>query len=312
MDERPPTPILIAGPTASGKSKLALAVAERFGGAVINADSMQVYRELRVLSARPTPEDEARAPHHLYGFISASDAYSAGRYVSDAARAIAEVRASGLRPIIVGGTGLYFKGLLEGLSPIPAIPVGVRKYWREEAQRRPAIELHQLLCGEDPHMAARLAPSDTQRIVRALEVLAATGRSLAEWQRQEGTPVIDEGDVICFVLRPPRKDLLARAEARFDMMMANGAIEEARTLAGLGLSPELPAMRAIGVRPLLAALSGAMTYEAAAQAAQAETRQYVKRQDTWLRRNMISWKHVEAQEMKTMIQQVFSFIQVKG
>src|SRR6185437_7144659 len=161
--------ILIAGPTASGKSALALAVAERVGGVIINADSMQVYRELRILTARPTPEDEAQVPHALYGFVSGAAAYSAGRYAADAANAIVAARAAGQVPIIVGGTGLYFKALLEGLSPVPAADPGVRARWRSEASRQSPQELHDILQRRDPEMAARLKPTDPQRIVRALE-----------------------------------------------------------------------------------------------------------------------------------------------
>ncbi len=187
-------PILIAGPTASGKSALALAIAEHVGGVIVNADSMQVYRELRILSARPTPDEEARVPHTLYGFVSAAEAYSAGRFARDAAAAIGLARSEGRRPVIVGGTGLYFKALLEGLSPIPRIGDAVRDHWRAEADRIGAAELHCELARRDAVMAARLAPADTQRIVRALEVIEATGRSLAEWQKVRDPPILDEAD----------------------------------------------------------------------------------------------------------------------
>ena len=196
----PAKAILIAGPTASGKSALALAIAERVGGVIINADSMQVYRELRILSARPTPEEEKRVPHKLYGFVPASEAYSAGRFVRDAAEAIAAARSEGRRPIIVGGTGLYFKALLEGLSPIPRIDDAIRDHWRSEAARRGAAALHRELAQRDATMAARLAPADTQRVVRALEVLEQTGRSLAEWQMDRSPPVVDEAQTVELLL----------------------------------------------------------------------------------------------------------------
>ncbi len=282
-------PILIAGPTASGKSGLALLLAERLGGVVINADSMQVYRELRLLTARPAREDEARAPHALYGFVGAAEAYSAGRYAADAARAIGDARAAGRVPIIVGGTGLYFKALLEGLSPVPQIPPEVRAHWRGQAAARPPAELHALLAQRDPEMAARLMPTDPQRIVRALEVLESTGRSLAAWQREPGTPVLDEAATTRLLVLPDRAVHAAAIDARFDAMMAAGALDEVRALLALGLSDELPAMRALGVAPLAAHLAGAISLEAAVAAAKAETRQYAKRQMTWLRRNMISW-----------------------
>ncbi len=206
--------ILIAGPTASGKSGLALRLAEELGGVVINADSMQVYRELRILTARPTPEDEARVPHALYGFVSGAEAYSAGRYAVDAARAIEEARCSGRVPIVVGGTGLYFKVLLEGLSPVPAIDPDVRAYWRAQAAARPAPELHAILSARDAAMAARLMPTDPQRIVRALEVLESTGRSLADWQRQPGKPVLAEHETVRLLMVPDRATQATVIDAR--------------------------------------------------------------------------------------------------
>ena len=301
--------ILIAGPTASGKSALALAIAERIGGVIINADSMQVYRELRILSARPTPEEEKRVPHKLYGFVPASEAYSAGRFVRDAAAAIAAARSEGRRPIIVGGTGLYFKALLEGLSPIPRIDDAIREHWRSEAARRGAAALHRELAQRDATMAARLAPADTQRVVRALEVLEQTGRSLAEWQMDRSPPVVDEAETVELLLNLDRSELHARADARFERMMAEGALEEAKALAGLGIDPSLPAMRAIGVRPLIAAVERKCSLEEAVGAAKLETRHYVKRQETWFKRQMISWRHINAQYMESNMAEIFAFIQ---
>ena len=305
----PSKAILIAGPTASGKSALALAIAERVGGVIINADSMQVYRELRILSARPTPEEEKRVPHRLYGFVPASEAYSAGRFVRDAAAAIAAARSEGRRPIIVGGTGLYFKALLEGLSPIPRIDDAIREHWRSEAARRGAAALHRELAQRDATMAARLAPADTQRVVRALEVLEQTGRSLAEWQMDRSPPVVDEAETVELLLNLDRSELHARADARFERMMAEGALEEAKALAGLGIDPSLPAMRAIGVRPLIAAVERKCSLEEAVGAAKLETRHYVKRQETWFKRQMISWRHINAQYMESNMAEIFAFIQ---
>ncbi len=302
-------PILIAGPTASGKSALALAIAERTGGTIINADSMQVYRELRVLTARPAAADEARVPHALYGFVSANEAYSAGRFVRDAAAAIARARGEGRRPIIVGGTGLYLKALLEGLSPIPDVRDDVREHWRGAAERLGAGALHNELQARDPVMAARLAPSDTQRIVRALEVMQSTGRSLSEWQDLKGEPVLNEADTVRFVIRVDRALLHARANARFGEMMRDGAVEEVRAMSEMQLDPALPAMRAIGVRPLLQLLDGEIGSAEAAALAQAETRQYVKRQETWLKSHMISWNPIEAKEMESSMRDIFAFIQ---
>ena len=301
--------ILIAGPTASGKSALALAIAERIGGVIINADSMQVYRELRILSARPTPEEEKRVPHRLYGFVPPSEAYSAGRFVRDAAAAIASARSEGRRPIIVGGTGLYFKALLEGLSPIPPIDDAIREHWRVEAARRGAAALHRELAQRDATMAARLAPADTQRVVRALEVLEQTGRSLAEWQMDRSPPVLDEAESVELLLNLDRSELHARADARFERMMAEGALEEAKALAGLGIDPSLPAMRAIGVRPLIAAVERKCSLEEAVGAAKLETRHYVKRQETWFKRQIVSWQPVNAQFMERNMAEIFAFIQ---
>ena len=302
-------PILIAGPTASGKSALAMAIAEHARGEIINADSMQVYRELRVLSARPTAQEEARVPHALYGFVPAGEAYSAGRFVRDAAGAIATARSAGRRPVIVGGTGLYFKALIEGLSPIPDIAADVRDYWRRAGEERGAGALHGELLLVDPAMAERLAPTDTQRIVRALEVIQSTGRSLAEWQSMRGEPVIDEAETVRFAVAGDRAELQARADARFDRMMREGALDEARALSALQLDPDLPAMRAIGVRPLLGFVAGKIGEDEARELAKAETRQYIKRQETWLKRNMITWNAIETKEMTSSLRDIFAFIQ---
>ena len=301
--------ILIAGPTASGKSSLALAMAERVGGVVINADSMQVYRELRILTARPTPDDERRAPHALYGFVSAADAYSVGRYIADAHSALATARKQGLVPIFVGGTGLYFKALLEGLSPVPAVDDAVRAHWRQAADTLAPGELHRMLAERDPEMAGRLDPSDMQRIVRALEVIEHTGRSLADWQNNSGVPVIDERQTLRLMLLPERETLRARVDARFDAMMEEGALGEARALAALELDTTLPSMRAIGVAPLMAAARGEISLETAVAAAKSDSRQYLKRQTTWLRRHMIAWSKISTQDMKITLANSVSFIQ---
>jgi tRNA dimethylallyltransferase len=281
--------ILIAGPTASGKSAAALALAERLGSTVINADSMQVYRELAVLTARPTREDEARAPHRLYGTVPAGEAYSVGRWLEDAARAIEEATSGGRVPILVGGTGLYFKALLEGLAPVPDIPREIRAAWRERAEALGAEGLYRELAARDPAMASRLKPSDAQRLVRALEVIDATGISLGEWQGGNASPLLPAEAVAKLVIAPEREALYAAIDARFDAMFAAGALEEVRALAALGLDPGLPAMRAHGVRELAAHLGGACSLEEAVVKAKTETRRYAKRQMTWLRRFMQDW-----------------------
>lgn len=297
---RKPRAILIAGPTASGKSALAVELAERHRGVVINADSMQVYRELSVLTARPTPEEEARVPHALYGFAPAREGYSAGRYMADAAQAIADAKAQRKLPIFVGGTGLYFKALLEGLSPIPAIPSDIRAHWRAEAQRIGAAALHEVLRVRDPEMGKRLRPSDPQRIVRALEVLDATGRSLADWQSLPGQGVLREEETLCLVLLPDRAEVYRRCETRFDAMMERGALDEVAALRDLKLAPELPVMTAHGVPHLLAALAGDIDLETATARAKQDTRHYAKRQFTWIRRNMQSWIRSDAQQTENM------------
>lgn len=292
--------ILIAGPTASGKSALALRLAEETGGSIINADSMQVYRELRVLTARPPAEDEARVPHLLYGHVPAAEAYNAGRYAREAALAIADVRRAGRRPVIVGGTGLYFRALLEGLSPVPAVPDEIRAHWRDEAARLGSQELHAVLAARDPLMASRLRDTDPQRVTRALEVLDATGHSLAHWQAMPGEPCLREDETIRLVAAPDRETLYQRCDARFALMMARGAVDEVRDLAAQNLDPGLPCMRALGVAPLMQFISGSVTVEEAAERASAETRQYAKRQVTWLRSNMRSWRWLNTQEMESI------------
>jgi tRNA dimethylallyltransferase len=282
--------VLIAGPTASGKSGVGLELACGLGGTVINADSMQVYRELRVLTARPSQSEEARAPHRLYGTVSAGQACSVGRWLDDAADAVAEARGKGRLPILVGGTGLYFKALTEGLAPVPDIPAEVRSYWREQAAKVSREALHQDLAARDPAMAAKLKPADPQRIMRALEVIDATGISLAEWQGGNAAPLLSPSEVLPLVIAPEREPLYAAIDARFDRMIEHGAVGEVRALLDLELDPGLPAMRAHGVRELEAYLSGAVSREDAVAKAKTESRRYAKRQMTWARRFMSDWQ----------------------
>lgn len=281
--------VLIAGPTASGKSGAALELAARFGGTVINADSMQVYRELRVLTARPTEADETRMPHRLYGTVSAAEDYSVGRWLDDAASVMAVARGEGRLPILVGGTGLYFKVVTEGLAPVPDIPSEVRSYWRGRSAKLDREALHQELAARDPTMAAHLGPADPQRIVRALEVIHATGVSLAEWQGGNAAPLLAPDDTLRLVIAPERETLYAAIDARFDRMVEQGALDEVSALVKLNLDPELPAMRAHGVRELAAHLSKALTREEAVAKAKTESRRYAKRQMTWARRFMADW-----------------------
>jgi tRNA dimethylallyltransferase len=287
-----PTAILIAGPTASGKSAAALALAEGLRGTIVNADSMQVYRELRVLTARPAEADMARTPHRLYGMVSAVEAYSVGHWLEQASAAIVDAAGEGRRPILVGGTGLYFKALTEGLAPIPDVPPEVRDHWREREEQLGAEGLYRELAVRDPALAARLRPTDPQRLVRALEVIDATGVSLAEWQGAEAAPVLAPERVLKLVVAPERETVYAAIDARFDTMMTAGALEEVRGLLALGLDQGLPAMRAHGVRELGAYLAGNSSLDQAVAKAKTESRRYAKRQMTWLRRFMMDWQWV--------------------
>ena len=284
-----PKAILIAGPTASGKSAAALDLAQRLGGAVINADSMQVYRELAILTAQPSPAEMQLAPHRLYGTVPASEPYSAGRFVEDAARALRNAAGEGSVPIFVGGTGLYFKVLTEGLAAVPDVPPEIRAHWRAEAERIGTAGLYRELQARDPVMAARLRPSDPQRILRALEVIDATSISLAEWQGGDAAPLLEPGAVLRIVIAPEREALYAGIDARFDRMIARGAVEEVRALLAQGLDPGLPAMRAHGVRELAVYLSGGSSLAASVEKSKTESRRYAKRQMTWLRRFMQDW-----------------------
>lgn len=289
-----PRAILIAGPTASGKSALAVALARERHGVVINADSMQVYRDLRILTARPPDEDLREARHSLYGYVDGAEGYSVARWLADTAAAMAECWQEGVTPIVVGGTGLYFKALLEGLSPVPPVPDAIRTHWRAQALRLGPAALHGLLVARDPDTAARLRPTDPQRLTRALEVLEATGRGLADWQRERGRPVVAEADTERLVLAPDRATLYARADTRLDAMISAGALDEARALGDRCLPGDLPVLRALGVRPLIEAAAGRTTVEAALARTKLDTRHYIKRQETWVKRHMIAWKYVFA------------------
>lgn len=282
--------ILIAGPTASGKSKAAIALARTHGGVIVNADSMQVYRELRILSARPSAADEAEAPHRLYGHVPAATRYSVGHWLADVALVLQDIRREGLTPIFVGGTGLYFKALTEGLATIPPIPDAVRDRLHADAQGLDAAALHDRLAARDPDTAAGIRPSDRARILRALEVLGTTGRPLADWRRGAASrPLVDAAAATRLVLDPPRPWLHQRIADRAERMVGAGAIAEAETIGRLGLSPEMPAMKAIGVRQFLDERSGRLTLAEAIASLKTETRRYAKRQVTWFRHQMADW-----------------------
>lgn len=289
--------VLIAGPTASGKSALALEIAERIGeqrgATVINADSMQVYDALRILSARPSRDEEARAPHRLYGHVPIRTPYSVGRWLADVETALAETLAEGRVPIVIGGTGLYFKALTEGLSPIPDVSEDVRSSVRVRLAEEGVEALHAELMARDRETALGLRPNDPQRVVRALEVLEATGRPLSDWQREPAAaPLIEPQTARRIVLWPEREALRARIDARFDVMLDAGALDEARAVMDMDLDPDLPGYRALGLRPLIAHLRGEIGLDEAAQRTKAESRQYAKRQVTWFRHQMEGWERV--------------------
>lgn len=280
--------LIVAGPTASGKSALAMAVAERFRGVVINADSMQVYRELRILTARPSPSDEVRVPHRLYGVMSAAEPCSAGRWRTMALAEIEAAHADGRLPVLCGGTGLYLKSLTEGLSPMPQVPAAVRAAVRGRLKNDGAAALHRELAARDPATAARLEPSDGQRIARALEILEATGRTLAAWQSEPPSGPPPGLDFSTILLVPPRDVLYAACGRRLEEMIAAGALEEVRQLVAMGLDPALPAMKALGIPELARHLAGNCELESAVRAAQQATRRYAKRQLTWLRHQIVA------------------------
>jgi len=291
-DAAAPPVVLVAGPTASGKSAWALALAEACDGVVINADSMQVYRELSVLTARPGPTQTARAPHRLYGVLSGAERCSAGRWRALALAEIAAYHAAGRLPLLVGGTGLYLRALERGLAPVPEVPAAVRAAAVALHREIGGAAFHRRLAARDPEAAGRLRPSDTQRLVRAWEVIEATGRPLASWQAQggdgeggDGRPAYRFLRIVCL---PPRPALYAACDARFLRMVERGALDEVRALLGLGLDPALPVMKALGVRELARHLAGELDLAAAVAAAQQATRNYAKRQTTWLRTQVLS------------------------
>jgi len=278
--------VLIAGPTASGKSALALELAQKTGGVIINADSMQVYRDLRIITARPTPEEEAKVPHRLYGHVDAAVNFSAGHWVADAAAALAEVRSQNRLPIFVGGSGLYFKALTRGLSAVPPIAPAIREGVRARLERDGVEALHAELAQRDPASAERLKPRDRTRIARALEVVEATKRSLTDWHREGLPPLLPSGEFSALFLAPDRDQLYACIDARFDAMLKAGALEEVAALSTRHLDPLLPAMKAHGVPALIRHLKGEITREEASEIGRADTRHYAKRQFTWFRHQL--------------------------
>ncbi|HEY0014638.1 MAG TPA: tRNA (adenosine(37)-N6)-dimethylallyltransferase MiaA [Allosphingosinicella sp.] len=271
---------LIAGPTASGKSALALALAERHRGVVINADSAQVYRDLRVVTARPSQDEEAHSPHRLYGYRDAAEPFSAAAWAADARREIAAAHQAGRLPILAGGTGMYIRTLLDGIAPVPEIAPQVRA----EVRALAVVKAHAALAKEDPQAAAKLRPSDTTRVARALEVVRSTGRALGEWQKERTGGIGGSVALVPLILLPPRDWLHARCNERFEKMLSEQGVAEVRSLLARNLDPALPAMRAIGVAEIAALVRGEIDRARALELGRAATRQYAKRQYTWFSR----------------------------
>lgn len=313
-----PSGVLIAGPTASGKSQLALLLAEELeslgGATIINSDSMQVYRDLRLLTARPSREDEQRVPHRLYGVFSGHQRCSAGRWCALAAEAISEAQAAGRTPIVVGGTGLYFQALVEGLAPVPDIPADIRERARALLDQLGNDRFHGELSVRDPVMASRVRPSDQQRMLRAWEVVEATGVSLADWQSRQTRPQFPPDDVARpsqfarVLLSQPRELLYRRCDLRFEHMIAEGAVDEVRALLALAVPASHPIMKAVGVREIVRYLDGEIQLDVAVAAGQQETRRYAKRQMTWFRSRMADWKNYDTQDLESFFPKIFSFI----
>jgi tRNA dimethylallyltransferase len=296
--------VLIAGPTASGKSALALELAQRIQGLIINADSMQVYRDLRVITARPTPDEETLAPHRLYGQVDAAVNFSAGAWVADAAVVLAEARAQQRLPIFVGGSGLYFKALTRGLAAVPPVPAAVREGVRARLEIDGVEALHAELARRDPAAAERLKPRDRTRIARALEVVEATGRSLTVWHRDGLPPLLPPGTFFAVFLEPDRDRLYAGIDARFAAMLQAGALQEVAALAARQLDPLLPAMKAHGVPALIRHLKGEITLDEAAEIGCADTRHYAKRQFTWFRHQLPEFQWVKPEQAGAWLESV--------
>ncbi len=278
--------IIIGGPTGSGKSALALDLAERIGGAIVNADSMQQYRDLRIITARPTLADHSRAPHYLYGHLPANKPGSVGQWLRQATRVIDEIKSQERVPIVVGGTGLYLRALLRGIAAVPDVPSEIRITTTKRFDELGVPGFHQELAKRDPEQAALLEPGDRQRLIRAAEVLEATGKSLLYWRTQPQMRAVLPEPIVGVALLPPRADLHVRIEQRLQTMIDAGALDELDVLRSKNLSPDLPLMKAVAVPELLAHLEGKLDLTTAIRRASAKTRQYAKRQMTWLRHQL--------------------------
>lgn len=292
----PPPAILIHGPTASGKTALAIHLCRKLDGEIVNADSMQVYADLSILTARPDAQELSSAVHHLFGHVDGAVRYSTGQWVSDAANRIAEIRARGKTPILAGGTGLYYTSLTQGLSRIPKAPEAIRRQAQEETRANPRAA-HDRLREVDPAAAARIQVGDLQRVSRALEVFMATGKSITSFQTP-APPVLKPGEWLGVALTPERERLYARIEARFDAMLASGAPDEARALHARGLSRDLPVMRAHGMPGFCDYFDGLTTLETAVERAKRDTRRYAKRQFTWIAHQLPQWPRIPTEDVE--------------
>jgi tRNA dimethylallyltransferase len=300
--------IVIGGPTASGKSALAIDIAEQFGGEIINADSMQIYRDLSVLTARPRAADTARVPHHLYGLLGLDERCSAGQWRTHALNVIADVQRRGALPIVVGGTGLYLRALMTGLHRMPTVPAAVRDELNARLAEEGAPALHAELKLQDPETAAGLNPADSQRIVRALEIFTHTGKGLKHWQSGETEAAPSNLRFFTIVTLPPREELYVIANERFQWMMENGAMEEVSQLFSQAPPADLPLLKAVGVQVIRTFLDGNIDRDRVLELGQRDTRRYAKRQMTWFRRQIIPEITVETKYLEINTKNIFSNI----
>lgn len=300
--------IVIGGPTASGKSALALEVAAEFGGEIVNADSMQIYRDLQILTAQPRPEDIERIPHHLYGVLGVDERCSAGQWRTRALEAIADIHSSGALPIVVGGTGLYLRALVTGLHRMPSVPTAIRERLNTRLQAQGAGVLYAELTACDPETAAGLNEADGQRIVRALEIFAHTGRGLKSWQSGETEAAPDDLRFLTAVMLPPRDRLYEAVNGRFAWMVENGGVDEVRQMLYGSPDPDFPLLKAVGVPPVRMYLEGEIDRDRLLELGQRDTRRYAKRQMTWFRRQIIPEITIDTQYSEINLMEFFSDI----
>ncbi|MEC7210407.1 MAG: tRNA (adenosine(37)-N6)-dimethylallyltransferase MiaA [Pseudomonadota bacterium] len=299
--------LMICGPTAAGKSGLALALAEDWGGMVINADSMQLYRDLRILTARPDAADEARVPHRLYGVLDGAERASVARWLQMVGDEVADARRKGRLPVIIGGTGMYLQAAINGIAPIPEVPQDIHQACLDQLAADGGAAFRAALARLDPPTADRLFDGDSQRLVRAMGVVRATGRPISAWQADPHEGAV-AGEAVRLAVMPPRGDIYDRIDRRFARMMESGAPEEVATLAGRGLDPSLPVMKALGVREIMAMQQGHITRSRAIELASRDSRHYAKRQMTWIRNNYHAQMTIESKFSKRIMEGIFSIL----